>query len=146
MYTIKTQCSFEAAHRLYDVNTYSTECRENIHGHSFVCEIEVGRNELNDAGMCADFKLVKTVLREEVEKKYDHSCILRDTDPLVQPIRSSCKKVNVISGSPTAETLCKIFYKTLNKKLRLIDDKLILLRVSVQETKNNIATYEPKEG
>lgn len=141
MYTIKSQCSFEAAHRLYDVDTYSTECRDNIHGHSFKCEIEVGRTSVNNAGMCADFKLVKTILREEIERPFDHSCILRDTDPLVAPIRANCKKVNVISGSPTAETLCKLFYDKLNKRLKNIDSKLTLVRVSVQETEHNIATY-----
>ena len=30
MYKLQTQIEFEAAHRLYDVDTYSEECRNNI--------------------------------------------------------------------------------------------------------------------
>lgn len=46
MYTVQTQTSFEAAHRLYNVDTYSEECRNNIHGHSYKVTIVVGRANL----------------------------------------------------------------------------------------------------
>lgn len=141
MYSIKTQCDFEAAHRLYNVDTYSTECRDNIHGHSFSCIIQVSRKSLNPAGMCADFKLIKKVLNDTVFTKYDHSCILRDTDPLVKPISENCKKVNIIHGSPTAEVLAKTFYDELSEALINVDSQLILDWVSVKETEHNIATY-----
>ena len=86
MYQVKTQISFEAAHRLYDVATYSEECRDNIHGHSYKVEVIVSRDELNDAGMVVDFKRLKKIVKLGIEGTYDHSCILKKDDPLVEPI------------------------------------------------------------
>ena len=63
MYKLQTQIEFEAAHRLYDVDTYSEECRNNIHGHSYKVTFIIGRDELNSAGMVIDFKLLKKVLK-----------------------------------------------------------------------------------
>ena len=92
MYTVKTKISFEAAHRLYDVDTYSEECRQNVHGHSYKVTVIVGRKNLNRAGMVIDFKQLKEVLRDKIEKKYDHSCILKRTDPIAPTIQETVKR------------------------------------------------------
>lgn len=110
MNTVETVVSFEAAHRLYDVATYSEECRDNIHGHSYKVKIVVGREDLNNAGMVIDFKLLKNIIRSEIEQKYDHSCILRKIDPLADPIQSNCKKVFLVDDNPTAEWMAKEFF------------------------------------
>lgn len=142
MHTVETVVSFEAAHRLYDVATYSEECRDNIHGHSYKVKVVVGREKLNDAGMVVDFKLLKKLIREEIEDKYDHSCILRTIDPLATPIRENCKKVILVSDNPTAEWMAEEFWFRLTSKLLdELDSELKVLSVSVQETENNIATY-----
>lgn len=145
MYTIQSMISFEAAHRLYGVSTYSKECQTSTHGHSYKCVITVGRLEKNDAGMVMDFKLFKKICKETIEDKYDHSIILRDTDPLVKAYREVApeQKLNVVSDSPTAEWMAEEFCKNIEKALHNIDSDLIVCRVSVQETENNIATYEP---
>ena len=112
MYTVNTKVSFEAAHRLYNVDTYSKECRDNLHGHSYKVEIVVGADSLNSAGMVIDFKLLKTVIREEIESKYDHSCILRKCDPIANTVKDNCKKVILVDESPTAEWMAKEFFTT----------------------------------
>ena len=81
MYKLETRIEFEAAHRLYDTATYSEECRNNIHGHSYKVTYLIG-GDLNEAGMVIDFKLLKKIIRETVEQPYDHSCILKRSDPL----------------------------------------------------------------
>lgn len=139
MNTVETIVSFEAAHRLYDVDTYSTECRDNIHGHSYKVKVVVGSENLNSAGMVVDFKKLKVVVKERIEDVYDHSCILRSTDPLVPAIRKECKKVIVVDESPTAEWMAKHYFALLTEDSRL--DGIDILSVSVQETENNIATY-----
>lgn len=139
--TVQTQVSFEAAHRLYNVNTYSEECRANLHGHSYKLVIDVSRSSVNEAGMIIDFKLLKKIVKETVEDQYDHSCILLNTDPLAEPIRQNCKKVHVVDENPTAEWMAKKFFWDLDTALKAEDPKLSVVCVSVQETENNIAIY-----
>lgn len=143
MHTVKTQISFEAAHRLYDVDTYSTECADNIHGHSYKVNVECGCDDLNDAGMVLDFKLFKKILHEVIEDKYDHSCILRDCDPLKDAIVANCKKVHVVTASPTAEWMACQFALDIDVAMKQagIRSDVRLLRVEVQETENNIASW-----
>lgn len=139
MYSVETKVSFEAAHRLYDVNTYSEECRNNLHGHSYKVTVVVGRDELNDAGMVIDFKLLKKVIRENIENVYDHSCILKSNDPIASVISANCKKVHIVNDNPTAEWMSKVFREILETKLKEIDEKCKVISVAVQETENNIA-------
>lgn len=145
MYSIKSTFSFEAAHRLYGVDTYSKACSNSVHGHSYQCEVTVGRLEKNDAGMVMDFKLFKKICKETIEDKYDHSIILRDIDPLVPAFKQIAPEqhLNIVTDSPTAEWMAEVFCKDIEDALEKVDPELIVLRVAVQETENNIATYEP---
>lgn len=138
---VETFTSFEAAHRLYDVDTYSEECRNNIHGHSYGVTIEVSRSALNAAGMVIDFKLFKKIIKEVIEDPYDHSCILRSTDPLAEPIKQHCKKVHVVEVNPTAEWMAEKFFEDINAALTKVDSALSVVSVSVRETAHNIAIY-----
>lgn len=143
-YSLKTQLSFEAAHRLYDVDTYAEECRNNIHGHSYKVTVVIGASQLNEANMVIDFKLLKKLLRETIETKYDHSCILKSTDPLCEPIKLNCKKVHVVDENPTAEWMAKTFCDEITQSLvtSQLWPKVTVRRIEVQETENNIAIYE----
>lgn len=142
MYKLQTQIEFEAAHRLYDVDTYSEECRNNIHGHSYKVTFIIGRDELNSAGMVIDFKLLKKVLKSEIEDKYDHSCILTYSDPLSESIKQHCKKVHIVYDNPTAEWMSYVYFKIVSDALFEIDPLLKVVSVAVQETEHNIAIYE----
>lgn len=144
MYSVETEITFEAAHRLYDVNTYSEDCSDNLHGHTYHVIARIGRKTYNDAQMVIDFKLLKEVLYNTIEKKYDHSSILRDVDPVTPTIQQFCKKVNIVHDNPTAEWMSEEFYRTLSEALHEVDDQLHVLSLSVQETENNIATYIPE--
>lgn len=143
MYSVETVVSFEASHRLYDINTYSAECRDNIHGHSYKVKVVVGSPILDTASMVIDFKLLKKIIKETIEEKYDHSCILKWDDPLVEPITKHCKKVIVVNDNPTAEYMSKHFYDELSDRLHNadLDIDVSVFSVSVQETENNIANY-----
>lgn len=142
MYKLKTQIDFECAHRLYNVNTYSEECRQNMHGHSYKVTVIVGRGSLNAAGMVMDFKQLKTSLKHCIEDKYDHSCILKEDDPISEIVSKECKKVHVVDESPTAEWMAKTFFETIQRSIVSIDEEVKLLSVAVQETDHNIAIYE----
>jgi len=90
-----------------------------------------------------DFKLFKKVCKV-IEDRYDHSLILRDTDPLVEKFREVApeQRLNIAHESPTAEWMAKTFYYDVFEGLLETDPLVIVLSVSVQETENNIATYE----
>lgn len=145
MYAVKTKVSFEAAHRLYNVDTYSSECRDNLHGHSYKVEVLVGVNDLNAAGMVIDFKLLKKIIKDVIEDKYDHSCILRNSDPIAKVIQENCKKVILVDDSPTAEWMAKEFYDVIQAKIRIYSFDANVISVAVQETENNIAYYLPED-
>lgn len=145
MYSVKTKVSFEAAHRLYNVDTYSSECRDNLHGHSYKVEVLVGVNDLNKAGMVIDFKLLKKIIKDVIEDKYDHSCILRNSDPIAKVIQENCKKVILVDNSPTAEWMAKEFYDAIQAKIHIYSFDANVISVAVQETENNIAYYLPED-
>ena len=142
VYKLQTRITFECAHRLYDVNTYSEECRNNIHGHSYALTLVVSRSELNEASMIIDFKLLKKLLKAEIEDVYDHSCIVKRSDPLAPALVANCKNVHIVDENPTAEWMCKHFADLVQKGLDAIDPKVRVVSVAVQETENNIAIYE----
>lgn len=145
MYEVKTKVSFEAAHRLYNVDTYSSECRDNLHGHSYKVEVLVGVNDLNNAGMVIDFKLLKKTIKDVIEDKYDHSCILRNSDPIAKVVKENCKKVIIVDNSPTAEWMAKEFYEMIQSRMNTFSSDLHVISVGVQETENNIGYYLPEE-
>lgn len=142
MYKVQTQIEFEAAHRLYDVATYSEECKNNIHGHSYKVTFVIGCDKLNGAGMVIDFKLLKKIIREKIEKPYDHSCILKSSDPLVPSVLSNCKKVHVVDENPTAEWMSKRYFDIADRELTEHGiENCHVLECRVQETEHNIAIY-----
>lgn len=59
---------FETAHQLTD--SYSKKC-QNIHGHSFKCEVTFEGDVDQRTGMLIDFKETKEILDLVIEK-YDH--------------------------------------------------------------------------
>lgn len=142
MHIVEATIAFEAAHRLYDVDTYSRECRDSVHGHSYKVRVKVGRRKLNDAGMVIDFKLLKEIMGL-IDRQYDHSIILRDTDPLVDCFKKVApeQKLNVVHESPTAEWMAESFYNKLQLEFREVDPEIVVISVDVQETEKNIATY-----
>ena len=138
---VETFVTFEAAHRLYNVNTYTKACMKNIHGHSYGTRVVVSRKDMNSAGMVVDFKLLKEVVNREIVDKYDHSCILKSDDPLAQPVREHCENVHIVDENPTAEWMAATFFDVIEKALQEKDPELIVMSVSVRETDKNIATY-----
>lgn len=144
MHKIQSTVSFETAHRLFDVATYSEECRDNVHGHSYYVTVQVGRSKLNESGMVMDFKLFKRILKSTIEDTYDHACVLKYDDPLVKSMTDNCKKVVVVADNPTAEWMAQCFASLIQRQLNLVDNQLQVVSVSVQETERNIAIFEPE--
>lgn len=97
---IYQKAEFDAAHRLLG---YPGNCN-NIHGHTWLVEVWIDRNDLDDLGMCVDYRVIK----EYFKKEFDHRCILNDQDmALATDLRKHGLSVLTMSGNPTAENLAR---------------------------------------
>jgi 6-pyruvoyltetrahydropterin/6-carboxytetrahydropterin synthase len=120
---------FNAAHRLYNPNwdmakndAVFGKCNNpNFHGHNYTLEVWV-KGEINpDTGMVIDLKLLKTLIKAEIEERFDHKNLNLDTEEF--------KTLN-----PTAENICLTIWKILRDKL----DTALELRVRLYETERNV--------
>lgn len=107
---LKVRDKFQAAHFLKD---YKGKC-EKIHGHTFVVEISVWANQLNQTGISLDFTQLKAQL----------AAILPDHTLLNE----------VYDFPPSAENLARHFYQELKKILPIKE-------VTVWESEDASATY-----
>lgn len=134
MLTISRRASFAAAHRLFraawdDAHNdavFGRCANPGGHGHNYVLEVTVGGNLDPETGMIADLKWVKEVMDRYVLDHVDHRNLNTDVAFLQ----------NVL---PTAENLARAFWDRL---VGPISERATLVRVRVQETDNNAATYD----
>ena len=128
MYTLYVKEKFNAAHRLLD---YDGKCN-NLHGHTWLVEVSLQGDKLDDQMMVVDFGLVKSIIRE-----FDHRVILNKNDPLVEFCEDLGLGVITLAGNPTAEILAQDLYLGLSEKL--LD--MTIKSVKVWESENAWAEY-----
>jgi len=119
MYTISKRIEVAGSHRL-DLS-YDSPC-QNIHGHNWICTIEVQGKELDRNGMLIDFKHIKNVVN-----KLDHKHI----NDIVAPL------------NPTAENIARWIREEVNKTIPQTINSPYVSKVTVQESEGNIACYIP---
>ena len=107
-WTIVVRGKFDAAHRLVG---YPGACA-NVHGHTWVVEVGVEVDRLDDLGMGIDFKLVRGTLND-ILKKFDHALLMKKGDGMFKglPIRSVDFEMN-----PTAEMIAKAVYDEFKER------------------------------
>ncbi len=115
--TIKTE--FAAAHSL---RNYRGVC-ESIHGHNWKVDVYVRADEVDEAGLAIDFKLLKGKT-DEIIDRLDH-CNLNDMDPFT-------------TQSPSSENIAKHIFENLKKGL---PGEVSLHKVTVWETDAESASY-----
>jgi 6-pyruvoyltetrahydropterin/6-carboxytetrahydropterin synthase len=123
---------FNAAHRLHNP-AWSEEknkavfglCNNaNYHGHNYDLEVKVSGEVDPETGYLIDLKILKDLIREEVELRFDHKNLNLDTEEF--------KTLN-----PTAENICYVIWQILRKGL---DDKYDV-SVRLYETPRNYVEY-----
>jgi 6-pyruvoyltetrahydropterin/6-carboxytetrahydropterin synthase len=120
MFRLKISTSFASAHNLIN---YQGEC-ENLHGHNWKVEVTVTAKDLDKAGLCIDFKILKAEtnkLLNTLDHKY-----LNELPPFTDL-------------SPSSENIAKyLFYELGN---RLNNENVTVDAITVWESDFASATY-----
>jgi len=125
MYKLTVESHFSAAHRL---EGYPGKCA-NIHGHTWRVIASVRADELDDIGMCIDFKKISRSLDEIVEG-FDHR-MLNEIPPFA-PM------------NPTAENISRIIFERLSERIN--SDMVTVVSVTVSESDKYRVTYSRSTG
>jgi len=123
MFEVTVEDGFAAGHYLRD---YKGKC-ENPHGHNYKIRITLMGKELDKAGLLLDFKDLREVIKEAIDR-LDHQMI-NDLEPFT-----------VLN--PSAENLAKYFYDVSSTKLaKATNGRVRVKNVTVYETETTTATY-----
>lgn len=123
MYEVTVERSFAAGHYL---RNYKGKC-ENPHGHNYKVRVTLRGAELDKAGLLLDFKDLKDVMKNVIER-LDHQ-MLNDIEPFTRL-------------NPSAENIAKYFYDRTNEQLHsLTDGRVSVKDVTIWETENTTARY-----
>lgn len=123
MFRIRKTMEISASHQL--TLGYSSPCR-NLHGHNYYITVYIKADKLNQDGMVVDFTDIKKCVHDYMDHKH-----LND----------------LFEFNPTAENMAYWIAVHLDVG-RTVDDierGLHCYRVDVEETNNNIATWEDDE-
>ena len=142
--TAKIQASFnfEMSHKL--TTSYSKECEENIHGHSYQADVCI-KSTINSAtGVIIDFKLLKEKLGQELFESFDHALILnKEEDKLIKAVKPYVNKLIVTNFNTTAENLVHFLaskiYFIMKMDTELLRDLSFEVSVKLWEGRKNWA-------
>ena len=123
---------FNAAHRLFNPNwspeknleVFGLCSNPNFHGHNYELEVKVVGEVDPVTGFLIDLKVLKDIIKEEVEDRFDHKNFNLDTDYFKDK-------------NPTSEYICYLIWELLSKRL----DSKFELTVRLWETPRNYVEY-----
>ncbi len=119
MFNVVVKSKFSSAHFL---RNYDGKC-ENLHGHNYVIEVMVSSDKLNNEEMVMDFTILKSFLKE-ILNKMDHF-LINDLDYFK-------------NHNPTSENIACFIYYEIKKK---IGNQINLKKVRIWETDEQYAEY-----
>lgn len=123
---------FNAAHRLYNKSWSEEKNNEvfglcnnaNWHGHNYELEVKVVGEIDPDTGYVIDLKVLKDIIKKEVEDRFDHKNLNLDCPEFAEL-------------NPTAENIAVVIHDLLKAQL---GDKYDL-KVRLYETPRNFVEY-----
>jgi len=96
----------------------------NYHGHNYDLEVKVVGEVDPETGYLIDLKILKDVIKEQIENRFDHKNLNLDTEEF--------KDLN-----PTAENICFVIWQILTQHL----DDGYEITVRLYETPRNYVEY-----
>ena len=132
MVTVSRKAHFNAAHRLYRKDwsnekndTVFGKCNNpNYHGHNYELVVSVTGEIDEETGYVIDMKILKDLIKEEVEDAFDHKNLNLDVEAF--------KNLN-----PTAENIVVVIYNKLRSRIK----SNLKLKVTLYETPRNFVSY-----
>ncbi len=130
--TVYRKAHFNAAHRLF-VEEWSDEKNDEVfgkcnnpryHGHNYELEVGVTGEIDPTTGFLIDLKVLKDLIKEEVEDPFDHKNLNLEVPEF--------KNLN-----PTAENIAIVIWQRLRKRL----DPKFEISVKLYETPRNFVVY-----
>lgn len=123
---------FNAAHRLHNPKWTDEKnkavfglCNNpNYHGHNYELEVKVTGEIDPDTGYLIDLKILKDLIKNEIELRFDHKNLNIETEEF--------KELN-----PTAENICIVIWQILREHL----DQKYDIGVRLYETPRNFVEY-----
>lgn len=130
--TVHRKAHFNAAHRLHNPSWSNEKNNEifglcnnpNYHGHNYELIVSVTGAIDPETGYVVDMKVLKDIIRNEVELPFDHKNLNIEV-PVFQKI------------NPTAENIVVEIWKRIRKQL----EENLDLEVTLYETPRNFVTY-----
>lgn len=130
--TVSRKAHFNAAHRLYrkdwsfDKNdeVFGKCNNPNFHGHNYELIVSVTGNIDVETGYVIDMKVLKDIIKEEVEDAFDHKNLNVEVPEF--------KDLN-----PTAENIVVVIYNKIKPRLNSSFD----LEIVLYETPRNFVKY-----
>jgi 6-pyruvoyltetrahydropterin/6-carboxytetrahydropterin synthase len=124
VYHLMVDSHFAAAHHLAG---YPGKCA-NVHGHTWGVSATVRADELDEIGMCIDFKKIARSL-DEIVDEFDHHALneLPEFGDM----------------NPTAENISRVVFEKLSVKINSPQVKLVSITVS--ESDRYRVTYTPDD-
>jgi 6-pyruvoyltetrahydropterin/6-carboxytetrahydropterin synthase len=126
---------FNAAHRLYNPK-WSFKKNQKVfgkcnnpsyHGHNYNLEVWVKGEVDSETGYVIDLKILKNIIKTEIEDRFDHKNLNEDTIEFKELI-------------PTAENIVVVIWNLIKAKL----DNNLDLKVVLYETERNVVEYNGK--
>lgn len=131
MYLVTKKIEFCYGHRLLD---YDGVCK-HPHGHNASVEIDVRTGGLDNRNMVVDFSDIKRTVKGWIDRELDHKMILRQDDPLVEPLRALGEPMYLLESNPTVERIARLIFE----KGRELGIPIVTVRV--WETPTSVASY-----
>lgn len=130
--TVYRKAHFNAAHRLYkeewtdqkNSEVFGKCSNPNYHGHNYDLEVGITGDIDKETGFLIDLKILKQIIREEVEDPFDHKNLNLEV--------AAFKNIN-----PTVENIAIEIYNRINKRL----EDQYEISVKLYETPRNFVIY-----
>jgi 6-pyruvoyltetrahydropterin/6-carboxytetrahydropterin synthase len=130
--TVYRKAHFNAAHRLYRKDWSDEKNRQvfgkcsnpHFHGHNYDLEVGLTGSIDPETGYLIDLKILKDIIKEEVEDAFDHKNLNEEVDDF--------RDLN-----PTVENIAVVIWNRLRARL----DEKYQLKIKLFETPRNFVEY-----
>lgn len=141
--TITRKGSFDSMHRVMNERM---KCF-NIHGHTYLYELEFEFSNIEKIGYAIDFKEIKRIACQFIDDVFDHGAILNPVDfEIIKIAKKLNSKVYIMSlndkeyCNPSVENISKELFLSIQKLMD--DENLKINKIILYETPNCYCTTD----